>query len=144
MQTSFTCFEREEHGGSRVQFHVTTILQCLCSHGERELDRPKASAGNITASLQKPAASFPTNHNKKSSGTAGDSPTLHVCLYLSNELIRLGSVQKRTNSWKRVQDNGFWMSINILLQNKYEEEKKKALGWLKSMENSEMGKRTQL
>lgn len=127
MQTSFACFEREEHRGSRAQSHVTTILQCLCSHGEGELEGSKASAGSLTVNFQKPAASFPTNHNKKSSGTAGDWPTLHVCLYLSNELIRLGSVQKRTNSWKRVQDNGFWMSINILLQNKYEEKKKKSI-----------------
>lgn len=68
---------------------------------------------------------------------------MHVRLYLPNELVRLGSVQKCPNSRKRVQDDGFWMSINILLQNKYKG-KKKVLGWLKTVENTEMEKRIKL
>lgn len=41
---------------------------------------------------------------------------MHTALYPVDELVGLAAVQQGPDGWKRVQDNGLGMSINIVLK----------------------------
>lgn len=44
--------------------------------------------------------------------------TLHTAFYPVDELVGLAAVQKGSDSWKRVQDDGLRVGINVVLKHR--------------------------
>lgn len=45
-------------------------------------------------------------------------PTLHTALYPVDELVGLAAVQQSPDGWKRIQDNGLRVGVNIILKHR--------------------------
>lgn len=45
-------------------------------------------------------------------------PTLHTALYPVDELVGLAAVQQSPDGWKRIQDNGLRVGVNIVLKHR--------------------------